>query len=108
MAGEGERSRHMRTPKRETTEIELGGLKLDVSFYFHPSSPGYRDKEGAQIDPDEPEFYEVEDIRLPGTSISLAGLIEELNGFDTIEAELHKKHESFYDYPETERENENE
>ena len=71
-------------------EITLGGLKLDVHYRHYPASRGLFEKGGGQLSPDEPESYEVEDVILVGTVISVYGLIDELEGLDTIEAELFK------------------
>ncbi len=68
--------------------ISICGVDLDIDYQFHPAYPGHYEKGGMQISPDEPAFNEIHDVRIAGTGISIWGLIDELNGIDTIEAQL--------------------
>lgn len=97
------RGRISQGPKMSKSTIEVGGVALDVDFYHHPAERGVYEKGGLQISPDEDAYNEVEDVRVSGTEISIMGLIDELNGLDTIEAELSLDPE---DYSESEPENE--
>lgn len=69
--------------------INVSGVELDVTYTYYPHHSGaYERGSGVKLEPDEPAHYEVEEVKVAGTDISLFALIEEIGGFDTIEAEL--------------------
>jgi hypothetical protein len=76
------------TPTTQKSTIIIGGVSLDVDYTHHPEYRGAYERGGIQVSPGEPAHNEVEDVRVSGTNVSIFGLIEELDAFDTIEAKL--------------------
>jgi hypothetical protein len=73
----------------KTVTINVSGVDLDVTYTYYPHHSGASERgSGVKLEPDEPAHFEVEEVVFPGSGVSLYALIDDMNGFDTIEAEL--------------------
>lgn len=48
----------------EKINIFIGGLELEVTFAYYPSSKGCRDSYGVPLEPDEDESIEIQNVVL--------------------------------------------
>lgn len=73
----------------KTVNINVSGVDLEVTYTYYKFCAGATERgSGVKLEPDEPAHFEVEEVVLPGSGVSLYSLIDDMNGFDILEAEL--------------------
>jgi len=60
--------------------IEIKGIPMEVTYTFHPFRPGFREKYGQKLEPDEPAHFEITDIYSINARLNLLEFLQQFAG----------------------------